>query len=131
MLNTPATYSWYLAGLVFKWLKQQGGVTAIQAQNTAKAKLLYDFIDSSDFYHNAVTPAHRSRMNIPFTLIKHNDDGALDSAFLSEATDQHLLNLKGHRSVGGVRASLYNAITLDQVQQLVDFMNEFSKKYSR
>lgn len=126
MLNTPATYSWYLAGLVFEWLKEQGGVAAMQAQNAAKAKLLYGFIDSSDFYSNAVAVANRSKMNVPFTLA----DDALNAAFLAEAEESHLLNLKGHRSVGGMRASIYNAITLSQVQNLVDFMADFEKKHA-
>lgn len=129
MVNTPATYSWYLAGLVFEWLKEQGGVAAMQAQNEAKAKLLYDFIDSSDFYHNAVVPANRSKMNVPFTLVKNGEDGALDKQFLADATANHLLNLKGHRTVGGMRASIYNAITLEQVQRLVAFMDEFAKSH--
>lgn len=129
MLNTPATYSWYLAGLVFDWLKGQGGVAAMQAQNEAKAKLLYDFIDSSDFYHNAVAPANRSKMNVPFTLVKNADDDALDTEFLAKATAHNLLNLKGHRTVGGMRASTYNAITLAQVQKLVDFMAAFEKNH--
>lgn len=130
MVNTPATYSWYLAGLVFDWLKAQGGVAAMQAQNAAKAKLLYDFIDSSDFYQNTVQASNRSKMNVPFTLINNGEDGALDKAFLAEATANHLLNLKGHRTVGGMRASIYNAITLEQVQQLVDFMDAFAQSHA-
>lgn len=122
MLNTPATYSWYLAGLVFEWIKAQGGVSAMSAKNTAKAKRLYDFIDASDFYHNNVATNSRSIMNVPFTLA----DDALNETFLTQASAQHLLNLKGHRSVGGMRASMYNAMSLEQVDALVEFMADFA-----
>lgn len=125
MMNTPATYAWYLAGLVFEWLLEQGGVEAIAKINHAKAKTLYDAIDGSDFYSNKVNPAYRSIMNVPFQLA----DDALDKVFLAESEQAGLLNLKGHRVVGGMRASIYNAITLEQVQALTAFMAEFERKY--
>lgn len=125
MSNTPATYSWYLAGLVFDWLEEQGGVEAIGKINQQKAKLLYEAIDNSSFYANPVTPAHRSIMNVPFTLA----DSALDKVFLQESEQAGLLNLKGHRDVGGMRASIYNAVSLEWVSQLVDFMQSFESKY--
>lgn len=121
MLNTPATFAWYLSGLVFEWLLEQGGVEAIYQQNLQKAKLLYDFIDSSEFYHNPIEKAHRSLMNVPFTL-KNTE---LDKPFLQQAQQAGLLNLKGHRSVGGMRASIYNAIDVATVKNLVDFMQNF------
>lgn len=123
MSNTPATYSWYLAGLVFEWLEEQGGVEAIATINEQKAKLLYDTIDASSFYQNPVATAYRSIMNVPFTLA----DEALDKVFLQQAEKEGLLNLKGHRDVGGMRASIYNAVSLDSVQKLVDFMREFER----
>lgn len=122
MLNTPATFAWYLSGLVFEWLLQQGGVEAIYQQNLKKAHLLYDFIDNSDFYHNPIEQAHRSLMNVPFTL--NNND--LEKDFLQQAHNAGLLNLKGHRSVGGMRASIYNAIDVQGVQHLIDFMQSFA-----
>ncbi|MFC0819571.1 3-phosphoserine/phosphohydroxythreonine transaminase [Moraxella marmotae] len=125
MLNTPPTYAWYLAGLVFEWLLEQGGVSAIAKINHAKAKVLYDAIDASDFYTNKVNPKYRSIMNVPFQLA---DDG-LDKLFLEESKQAGLLNLKGHRVVGGMRASIYNAITLEQVQALAAFMAEFERKH--
>jgi phosphoserine aminotransferase len=124
MYNTPPTYSWYLAGLVFQWLKQQGGVAAIEALNRAKAGKLYSFIDNSGFYRNPVVPRNRSIMNIPFTL----PDAKLDKVFLAEAEERRLLNLKGHRSVGGMRASLYNAVPMQAVGALVDFMADFQQR---
>lgn len=123
MYNTPPTYSWYLSGLVFKWLKAQGGLSVISKRNETKAALLYDAIDNNDFYHNNVAKQHRSIMNVPFTLA----NPALDSEFLSLAEANGLAALKGHRSVGGMRASIYNAMTLEGVQALVDFMHEFSR----
>ena len=125
MSNTPATYSWYLAGLVFDWLEEQGGVEAIGKINTQKAELLYKTIDDSEFYHNSVAIKHRSIMNVPFTL----KDSELDKVFLEESEKAGLLHLKGHREVGGMRASIYNAVPLEWVQQLVDFMKDFEKKY--
>lgn len=125
MLNTPATYAWYLAGLVFEWMIEQGGVEAIAKINEQKAKLLYHAIDNSSFYHNAVNPAYRSLMNVPFTLA----DSSLDKLFLEQAKQAGLLNLKGHRMVGGMRASLYNAVGLDAVEALVAFMVDFEKTH--
>lgn len=124
MYNTPPTYSWYLAGLVFAWLKQQGGLAAMAAVNQRKAERLYTFIDTSDFYHNPVDPDCRSWMNLPFTLA----DANLDGRFLKEAAQAGLVTLKGHRSVGGMRASIYNAMPEDGVAALVEFMNDFEKR---
>lgn len=126
MSNTPATYSWYLAGLVFDWLEEQGGVAAIGKINQQKADLLYKTIDDSRFYNNPVDPQYRSIMNVPFTLA----DSSLDKVFLEESEKAGLLNLKGHRDVGGMRASIYNAVPLEWVQQLVDFMIAFEKKHA-
>jgi phosphoserine aminotransferase len=123
MYNTPPTYAWYLAGLVFKWLKAQGGLPGIAALNQAKAEKLYGYIDNSDFYANPVAVPDRSWMNIPFTLA----DAALDKAFLAGADEAGLLNLKGHRSVGGMRASLYNAVPMAAVDALLDYMADFAK----
>lgn len=125
MSNTPATYSWYLAGLVFDWLEDQGGVEAIAKINAQKAKLLYDTIDNSSFYHNPVAKEYRSIMNVPFTL----KDSSLDKLFLEESEKAGLLNLKGHREVGGMRASIYNAVPLEWVEQLVDFMKKFEQTH--
>jgi phosphoserine aminotransferase len=124
MYNTPATFSWYLAGLVFQWLKAQGGLTAIGEMNARKARKLYDFIDRSEFYANPIRPRFRSWMNVPFTLA----DEALNSAFLEGAEARWLLNLKGHRSVGGMRASLYNAMPEEGVDALIDYMVTFEKE---
>jgi len=124
MFNTPPTYAWYLAGLVFKWLKAQGGLVEVEKQNIAKAALLYDFIDSSAFYSNNVEASVRSRMNVPFSLA----DESQNEAFLSEAKAAGLLTLKGHRIVGGMRASIYNAMPLEGVQALVNFMKQFEEK---
>lgn len=125
MLNTPSTYAWYLSGLVFEWLLDNGGVEAIAKINRAKAQKLYRAIDESDFYRNTVNPKHRSIMNVPFQLT----DTKLDKLFLEESKKAGLLNLKGHRVVGGMRASIYNAITLEQVESLVDFMKAFEQKH--
>jgi len=125
MLNTPATYSMYVAGLVFKWLKQLGGLAEIEKSNVAKAKALYDYLDSSAFFRNPVAKEDRSRMNIPFTL----KDKSLDEAFLKGAAERGLTQLKGHRSVGGMRASIYNAMSLEGVQALVGYMRDFEKKH--
>ena len=125
MSNTPATYSWYLAGLVFDWLEEQGGVAAIGKINQKKADLLYKTIDDSHFYNNPVASEYRSIMNVPFTLA----DSSLDKVFLEESEKAGLLNLKGHRDVGGMRASIYNAVPLEWVQQLVDFMIAFENKH--
>ena len=123
MYNTPPTYAWYLAGLVFKWLKDLGGLGAMAEVNARKAGLLYDTIDASGFYANPVQPESRSWMNVPFTLA----DSALDDTFLKEARAAGLTTLKGHRSVGGMRASIYNAMPEAGVQALVDFMQEFER----
>lgn len=125
MYNTPPTYSWYLAGLVFQWLKRNGGLAAMAETNERKATLLYNAIDTSDFYANPVDPKCRSWMNVPFTLA----DAALDATFLEEAKGVGLVTLKGHRSVGGMRASIYNAMPEAGVQALVDFMAEFEKRH--
>ena len=123
MLNTPPTFSWYLAGKVFKWLLKKGGVKSIQKENEKKAKFLYNFIDSSSFYSNPVMKEYRSIMNVPFLL---NDENA-DSSFLEKAEIKGLLNLKGHRSVGGMRASIYNATPFEAVEDLVSFMSDFER----
>ncbi|HEY3076331.1 MAG TPA: 3-phosphoserine/phosphohydroxythreonine transaminase [Burkholderiales bacterium] len=125
MLNTPPTYSMYIAGLVFKWLKALGGVAEIERRNIAKAKLLYDFLDAARFYGNPVAKEDRSRMNVPFTL----RDAKLDEPFLKGAVERGMVQLKGHRSVGGMRASIYNAMPLEGVQRLVEYMKEFEKKH--
>ncbi len=125
MINTPPTFGIYLAGLVFEWLLEQGGLTAMQVINQQKADLLYGYIDHSDFYANPIALANRSGMNVPFTLA----DSRLEKTFLAESEAAGLLNLAGHRSVGGMRASIYNAVSLESVQALVDFMQDFAKKY--
>ena len=124
MYNTPPTYAWYLAGLVFQWLKRQGGLQAMADINRRKANRLYGFIDESDFYANPVQPEYRSLMNVPFTLA----DDSLNSAFLEGAEARGLLNLKGHRSVGGMRASIYNAMPESGIEALIDYMAEFEKE---
>jgi phosphoserine aminotransferase len=123
MYNTPPTYSIYIAGLVFQWLKQNGGIAAMEARNIAKAQLLYDFLDSSSLYVNKVAKDCRSRMNIPFYL----RDESRNEAFLAGAKAANLLQLKGHKSVGGMRASLYNAMPLEGVQALVAYLRDFEK----
>jgi phosphoserine aminotransferase len=125
MLNTPATYSMYVAGLVFKWIKQQGGLAAVESTNLEKAKLLYDYLDSSRFFRNPVAKEDRSRMNVPFTL----KDAQLDAEFLKGAQARGLTQLKGHRSVGGMRASIYNAMPIEGVRALVEYMREFEAKH--
>lgn len=125
MFNTPPTFAWYLAGLVFRWVKAQGGVAAMDRVNQQKADLLYSIIDGSDFYHNDVAVANRSRMNVPFQLA----DSALDNLFLDESFAAGLHALKGHRVVGGMRASIYNAMPLEGVQALVEFMKDFERRH--
>ncbi len=126
MYNTPATFAVYVAGLIFKWLKARGGVAAMEQVNIAKAKLVYDAIEQSGgFYHSPVAADCRSRMNIPFTL----RDDTLNGSFLKEAEARHLLQLKGHKSVGGMRASIYNAMPMEGVQTLVDFMADFAQRH--
>ena len=126
MSNTPPTFAWYVAGKVFKWLKSIGGVEAIAEINNRKAKKLYDFIDSSDFYKNEIKTENRSIMNVPFLL--SNED--LNSLFLEESNKAGLLALKGHRSVGGMRASIYNGLPEEGVDALLNFMESFEQKYS-
>ena len=125
MYNTPPTYAWYLAGLVFQWLKRQGGLARMAEINHRKADLLYAAIDASDFYANPVARNSRSWMNVPFTLA----DATLDSAFLEAASAAGLKTLKGHRSVGGMRASIYNAMPEAGVRALIDFMAEFERRH--
>jgi phosphoserine aminotransferase len=125
MVNTPPTYSIYIAGLVFEWLLAQGGVAAIEKVNIAKAQLLYQYIDSTDFYINHVAIKNRSRMNVPFFL----KDESLNDDFLLGAKENGLLQLKGHRSVGGMRASIYNAMPIEGVQALVAYMKDFAEKH--
>nr|WP_267869701.1 3-phosphoserine/phosphohydroxythreonine transaminase [Massilia agrisoli] len=122
MYNTPPTYGIYIAGLVFAYLKRQGGVAEIEKRNIAKAELLYAALDADDFYQNRVAKDCRSRMNVPFNL----RDESLNETFLAGAKARGLLQLKGHKSVGGMRASIYNAMSIDGVQSLVDYLNEFA-----
>ena len=124
MYNTPPTYAIYIAGLVFQWLKRQGGIAAIEKKNIAKAALLYDYLDSTNFYSNPVDRTARSRMNVPFTL----KDAALDEAFLKGAKERGMLQLKGHRSVGGMRSSIYNAMPTEGVRALVEYMKDFERQ---
>ncbi len=126
MYNTPPTFAWYLAGEVFKWLKAEGGVDAIQTLNEAKASLLYGFIDSSDFYRNQVHGDNRSLMNVPFQLA----NSELDALFLTKADEAGLRALKGHKAVGGMRASIYNAMPMAGVETLVRFMENFEKSHA-
>ena len=125
MFNTPATFPWYAAGRVFEWIKEKGGLSAMQAINKAKAESLYSAIDNSDFYSNPVSMKYRSWMNVPFLLA----DEKLNSKFLECSKDSGLLALKGHRSVGGMRASIYNAMPQEGVDALVSFMNDFEKDF--
>lgn len=123
MVNTPPTYSWYMAGLMLEWLKEQGGLKAIEERNIRKAEKLYAAIDASPFYSNPVDPSVRSRMNVPFRLA----DAALEKPFLAAAKGAGLVALEGHRSVGGLRASIYNAMPEEGVETLVSFMREFER----
>jgi phosphoserine aminotransferase len=125
MLNTPPTYAIYIAGLVFEWLIAQGGVAAIEKRNVQKATLLYDTIDASGFYSSPVRKEDRSRMNVPFRL----KDESLDGAFLKGAEERGMLQLKGHRAVGGMRASIYNAMPIEGVRALVDYMKDFERRH--
>ncbi len=126
MINTPPTFTWYLLGLILDWVDEQGGVAAMGERNKAKATALYKAIDESTFYANPVAPDSRSWMNIPFTLA----DPQLDAAFLAGASAAGLTNLKGHRSVGGMRASIYNAMPMDGVMVLIDYMKEFERAHA-
>ncbi|WP_415504696.1 aminotransferase class V-fold PLP-dependent enzyme, partial [Actinomyces slackii] len=123
MLNTPPTFAVYLLGLITHWIEESGGLEAMGQRNQAKAALLYQAIDGSDFYANPVQERSRSWMNVPFTLA----DPSLDSEFLAGAQAAGLTNLKGHRSVGGMRASIYNAMPIEGVRALVDYMTEFER----
>ena len=125
MVNTPPTYAIYVAGLVFEWLLREGGVAAIEARNIAKAKLLYDCLDRSEFYLSPVRREDRSRMNVPFKL----SDASLDEAFLQGAKELGMVQLKGHRSVGGMRASIYNAMPIEGVQTLVSYLEDFERRH--
>jgi phosphoserine aminotransferase len=125
MSNTPPTFSWYMAGLVFKWLKREGGLAAMGERNRAKAELLYRFIDESGFYRNPIDKPCRSWMNVPFILPNEQ----LDKVFLAESAAAGLANLAGHRSVGGMRASLYNAMPIEGVRALTDFMRDFARRH--
>ena len=124
MLNTPPTYAWYVAGLVFQWIKAQGGVAEIAKRNAAKAASLYSYIDGSGFYRNEVAPRARSLMNVPFFLPSADHD----AAFLKGADAARLMGLKGHRDVGGMRASIYNAVTQESVDALISYMKDFAAK---
>ena len=125
MLNTPPTFAIYMAGLVFKWLLRLGGLDAMERINAEKARLLYGLIEGSGFYHNPVQPTHRSRMNVPFTL----REPKLDETFIAEAKRHGIVQIKGHKSVGGMRASIYNAMPIEGVQALVQFMLEFERQH--
>jgi phosphoserine aminotransferase len=125
MFNTPPTYAIYSAGLVFQWLKSQGGVAAMEARNIAKAELLYGYLDGSGFYGNRVAKEGRSRMNVPFFL----HDERLNEVFLAGARERSLLQLKGHKTVGGMRASIYNAMPLEGVQALVAYLKDFAQHH--
>jgi phosphoserine aminotransferase len=122
MYNTPPTYAIYIAGLVFQWIKRNGGLAAMEQKNIEKANLLYSYLETTDFYRNPVAKADRSRMNVPFTL----KDAALDEEFLKGAKARGMVQLKGHRSVGGMRASIYNAMPSEGVKALVSYMQEFA-----
>ncbi len=125
MYNTPPAYSMYIAGLNFQWLKKNGGISAMEKRNIEKAELLYDYLDNSQFFRNPVRKSDRSRMNVPFTL----KNTALEKQFLEQAKERGLVQLKGHRLVGGMRASIYNAMPIEGVQTLVAFMHEFEEKH--
>ncbi len=125
MVNTPPTYAIYIAGLVFEWLLAQGGIAAIERRNIAKAKLLYDCLDRSEFYVSPVRKEDRSRMNVPFKL----RDPSLDEAFLQGAKERGMVQLKGHRAVGGMRASIYNAMPIEGVQTLVSYLEDFERRH--
>jgi phosphoserine aminotransferase len=125
MYNTPPTYAIYIAGLVCKYIKEQGGLKAMEAHNKTKAAILYDFLDNSAFYRNPVAKEDRSLMNVPFKL----KDESLDDAFLKGAQAKGMIQLKGHRSVGGMRASIYNAMPIEGVKALVQYMKEFEVQH--
>jgi phosphoserine aminotransferase len=121
MYNTPPCYGIYICGKVFKWLRKMGGLTVMQERNEQKAKVLYDFLDESDLFHGTVVPKDRSLMNAPFVT----GDKEMDAKFIAAAAAAGFVNLKGHRSVGGMRASMYNAMPIEGVEKLVEFMKKF------
>lgn len=125
--NTPNTLAWYTADLVFEWIREQGGLEAINERNRAKSQMLYDYIDKSTLYANPIQKSSRSRMNVPFTLKTQNKE--LDKTFVEEAKNAGLTNLEGHRSIGGMRASIYNAMPIEGVKALVEFMKQFEEKH--
>ena len=125
MFNTPPTFAWYMAGLAFAWIREQGGLEEMNRRALARSSAVYDFIDASDFYHNLVDPACRSRVNAPFQLA----DSSLDAAFLAAAEERGMLGLRGHRSVGGMRASMYNGMPMTGVETLVEFMADFASRH--
>jgi phosphoserine aminotransferase len=125
MYNTPPTFSWYLCGLMFKWIKEQGGIQAMENMAVERSGLMYQVIDESGFYHSPVNPRYRSRVNVPFTLPSED----LEQRFLDEAREAGLVTLEGHRSVGGLRASFYNGMPYEGVVALTDFMKDFEKRY--
>jgi phosphoserine aminotransferase len=125
LFNTPNTFGWYLASLVFKWLKHEGGLSVIGERNRAKAHRLYGYIDGSGFYSNPVEPSARSWMNVPFFLPRVE----LEASFLADAGEAGLIGLKGHRALGGLRASIYNAVSMANVETLVDFMGDFARRH--
>ena len=124
MFNTPPCYAIYMAGLVFKWIKKLGGLSEMQKINEKKAKMLYEFLDSSALFKGTVVPEARSLMNVPFVT----GDADLDAKFVSESKKAGFVNLKGHRSVGGMRASIYNAMPVEGVEKLIEFMKNFEKE---
>jgi phosphoserine aminotransferase len=126
LLNTPSTFAIYMAGLVFEWLEDQGGVEQMERENTRKAALLYSTLDASDFYKTRVAKAARSRMNVPFYL----PDDRLYPLFLEQSKAAGLLNLRGHKAVGGLRASLYNAMPFEGVEALVSFLRTFEREHA-
>jgi phosphoserine aminotransferase len=124
MLNTPSSYGIYIAGLVFKWLRQLGGLAVMEKRNIAKAKLIYDVLDASGFYRSPVAKEDRSRMNIPFTIA----DESLVADFLKGAEERGMIQLKGHKLAGGIRASIYNAMPEEGVRALADYMQDFERR---
>jgi phosphoserine aminotransferase len=126
MFNTPPTFSWYLSGLVFKWLKERGGLAKIEEMNKKKADLLYGVIDRSQLYKNNICHANRSRMNVPFRI---DSNISLEKIFLEKSSSEGFIGLKGHRALGGMRASIYNAMPIEGVKALTQFMIEFERVY--
>ena len=124
LYNTPPTYGIYICGKVFKWIKKMGGLEAMKELNEKKAKILYDFLDNSKLFKGTVVPEDRSLMNVPFVT----GDDELDAKFVAEAKKAGFVNLKGHRSVGGMRASIYNAMPIEGVEKLVEFMKKFEEE---